>query len=244
MAILAATLIDQAKGLADKRNDASIVDADWLVYVNWGLKALYRLITAADPGAYFAMSDFTLAGGAGAGSRRLLSTLTWLDADGSALLGTPMFAALHGLDKDPDTNLRRTIPRRNFRQRNLGRIGWWAPTVFDDNRAYDLRGRVLVMTPYEIAAGTYRAYARIFPYLFTAAGDGNPLDWQLEPYDEFVVIMAARKGLGIEESDTGLQSERLQELRAEITAEHSRDDGEAATIADVEDDVTWSDGGY
>ena len=236
MAVLVATLIDQAKALADKRNDASISDTDWLGYVRWGVKALYRRIVAADPGAYFAQSEpIVLAGGA-SGAFVDLSTVSWFEADGVTPAVPTDFMALHGLDKDADTAHRRTIPRRNFRERNVGSIGWWIPAVYDDNREYDLRGRFLAITPYEIAGGTYRAYGRLGPYLFTAPGDGASLDWQLEPYDEFIVIMAARKGLGIEESDTGLQSERLQELKEEITAEHSRDDGEAATIADVEDD--------
>jgi hypothetical protein len=54
--------------------------------------------------------------------------------------------------------------------------------------------------------------------------------------------MAARTGLGIEESETGFMSQRLAELHAEIVAEHSRDDGEASKIADVEGDDSelWS----
>lgn len=235
MAVTVAEMIDGAQALADKRNDASIPAADWLRYVNWGVKALYRLVIPVDPALYFAQADFTLTATA-AGAKRLLSTLTWTEADGSSPPGTS-YQALHGLDMSPDTAQRRTIRRRNFRERNVPALGWWTPAVFDDDREYDLRGRTLVLTPYELAAGSYRVYARLAPYLFVSASDTVPLDWQLEQYDEYVVIMAARKGLGIEESDTGLQSERLNELRAEITAEHSRDDGEAATIADVEDDV-------
>lgn len=232
MAISVATLIDQAKALADKRGDASVPDSDWLTYVNWGVKALYRLIVAADPEAYFAEADFTLLSTA-AGSKKDLSTLTWSP--------TGAFVALHGVDKDPDTSMRRTIARRNFRERNTGRIGWWTPAIYSGDLAYDLRGRQLVVTPYESAAGNYRAYARLRPYVFTTSTDVTALDWQLEDYDEFIVIMAARKGLGVEESDTGLQSERLGELRDEITAEHTRDDGEAAVIADVEEG-DWDDG--
>ena len=231
MAISVATLIDQSKALADKRNDASIPDPDWLTYVNWSVKALYRMIAALDPAFYFAQADFTLTATAG-GSSKDLSTVTW------STPGQP-FMALHGLDKDADTANRRTIRRRNFRERNISPVSWWAPAIFDDNRAYDLRGRTIVVTPYESAAGSYRAYARLGPYLFNAVGDATALDWQLEPYDEFLTIMTARKGLGIEESDTGLQSERLTELRTEITAEHTRDDGEAATIADVEQCDGW-----
>lgn len=227
MAILVATLIDQAQALADKRGDASIPGTDWLTYVNWAVKALYRLIVAADPGAYFEEANFTLTATPGNSFVDLSSIFT------------PDPAALHGLDKYPDTNRRRTVTSRTFRERNRGVVGSWVPAAYAEDIKYDLRGRKLYVTPYENAAGPYRAYARLAPYLFTGVSDPTELDWQLEPYDEFIVIMAARKGLGIEESETGLQSERLAELREEITAEHTRDDGEPIKIADVEDDGAW-----
>ncbi len=235
MAILVATLIDQAKALSDKRGDASIPDADWAVYANWAQRSLDRLIASLDPAFRFAYSDFTLTSTA-AGARKDLSTLTWLDANGASVAGS--FAALHGLDLNPDLSTRQTIGRRNFRERNTGAIGWWYPTFIAQDRRYDLRGRTLIITPFEQAAGSYRAYARLGPYLFTGAADATALDWQLEPYDEFIVILMARRGMGIEESfdGAGLEGQRLLELKEEITAEHTRDDGEAAVIADVEDE--------
>lgn len=223
MAILVATIIDQSKALADKRGDASVTDPDWLAYVNWAVKSLYRTLISLDPAAYFSQGDFSLAGG--------VSGATF---DAGTLTG---FVALHGLDLSPDTGNRRTVPRRSFAERNHGKLGWWVPTLPAADRAYDLRGRSLVVTPYEQAAGTYRAYYRAGPYLFTAANDSNPLDWQLEPYDEYLALLSARRALGIEESDTGAGSERLAELRQEIIDEHARDDGAPAVIADVEDDV-------
>lgn len=233
MAISVATLIDQSKALADKRNDLSVPDPDWLTYVNWSVKSLDRMIAALDPAFRFATADFTLTSTA-AGATKDLSTLTWTPG------GTAQpFAALHGLDLYPDLANRMTIGRRNFRERNRNAVGPWLPTVEALDRRYDLRGRTLVITPFEAAAGPYRAYARLGPYLFVSPTDPVALDFQLEPYDEWLVIMTARKGLGIEESETGLQSERLTELREEITAEHTRDDGEAIVIADVEEDLGW-----
>ena len=43
--------------------------------------------------------------------------------------------ALHGLDFYPDTTQRRTVPRRNFQERNQGRIGRWLPTTLCIDRA-------------------------------------------------------------------------------------------------------------
>ena len=216
MAILVATLIDQGKALSDKRIDASVPDTDWLTYVIWGVKSAWRFLCSLDPGAYFTQApDFTLAGGT-TGATKDLSTLT------------PGWKA---------TN-RRTVPRRNFRERNKGRVSWWTPAPPATDRAYDMRGRVLTITPYELAGGVYRIYYRALPYIFTATNDSNPLDWQLEDLDEMIVILAARKGLGIEESDEGPWINRLNEIKQEFQDEHTRDDGEPLVIADVEDEET------
>lgn len=235
MAITVANLIDAAQGVADKRNDQSISPTDWLRYVNWGVKSLDNFIAALDPAFRFAQADFTLVSTA-AGSRKNLSTVTWLDEDLTPFGYTPTFAALHGIDANPDTPQRRTVTRRNFRERNRGQaIGWWVPTVPAPRLRYDMRGRTVVVSPYEAAAGSYRAYARLRAYLFTSPTDVIPIDYQLEPYDEFVTDMAARRALNIEESDTSFNSGRLAEVKDEIRAEHTRDDGEATVIADVED---------
>lgn len=146
------------------------------------------------------------------------------------------FRALHGIEYQPDTTGRRTVLRRNFRERNQGRIGWWLPGLPCGDRKYDLRGLILNITPYELAAGPYRAYYRYAPYLFTSPVDTTPLDPQLEAYDEYLSVMAAMKALGIEESSQDPMAMRLSEMVQEITDEHERDDEAAAVIADVEDD--------
>lgn len=224
MAILVADLIDQGKFLADKRNDASIVDADWLTLVNWRVEALWRKLTALDPAAYFGQGDFTLTG-----------TPSGATKDLSVVSAT--FRALHGLDLNPDTNIRRTVPSKPFRERNIGVLGWWTPTVFCNDRGYDLRARTLVITPYENASGTYRAYFRNGPYKFTGTSDATALDFQLEPYSEWIATGAAVTGLDIEESSDDPYVRRLAEIDQEIEDEHERDDGAPARIADVEDEA-------
>jgi hypothetical protein len=229
VAILVAALIDQGQLLSDKRNDTQLAATDWLTMVNWSVKALWRLITSLDPDAYFDQQDFSLVGGVGQNVFDL-ATLTGTGATPHA------WRALHGVDFRPDTTSRRTVHRRNFQERNKGRIGWWVPGLPCGDRKYDIRGSVLNITPYEIAGGPYRVYYRYAPYLFVSPTDAVALDPQLEPYDEYLAVMTARKALGIEESDQGPMSERLGELIQEITDEHERDDESPAVIADVEDD--------
>lgn len=219
MAVLFASLLDQAKTDSDKLSDGSITDARWLVFINRGVKSLWRLLTSLDPELYFTPADFTLTGGI-SGATKDLATLTG-------------FRVLHGLDVNPDTSSRRTVPRRNFADRNNVRFGWWIPGPWADDRQYDIRGRILTITPFEASAGVYRAYYRQAPYLFTSTVDATPLDPVMEDYDEYISLMAGRRGLEVEESDSGPAVNRLRELIAEITEAHTRDEGQMG-IADVE----------
>lgn len=227
MAVTVASLISQGKVLSDKVGDASIDDTTgWLVFVNRAVESLWKLITGLDPNASFAQVDFTLTSTAGGATKDLTT------------VGT-RFRALHGVDYQPDTPTRRTVPRRPFRERNTSAVGWWTPTVIANDRGYDLRGTTLTITPYEVAAGTYRAYYRQGPYLFTGPTDATTLDPLLEPHAEYLEVAAARRALAVEESNTGSLDQRLAELTGEITSAHTRDDGEPAVLADVEGDG-WS----
>lgn len=229
MAVTVAEIVTQGKTLADKLSDGSISDtAGWLVFLNRAQERLYKLITSLDPNAFFAQSDFTLTSTPAGAIRDLSSTLS-------------RFRAMHGLDLNPDTSTRRTVPRKNFRERNRGAVGWWTPTILATDRGYDIRGQNLVITPYESAAGSYRVYYRSGPIIYTAV-DTTPIDTIFEPHVEYIEILMARRALGIEESSVGPYSAELAELEALITAAHTRDDGEAAVIADVEGDTfgSWS----
>lgn len=229
MAVLVATLIDQGKLLSDKRSDASIDDATgWLAWINWEVESLWRFITAMDPNLYFASTDFTLSGGFGSGSTFDLTTIV--------SSGVPQFRAMHGLDYFPDTTNRRTIPRRNFRERNVGPIGPWIPSALSIDRAYDLRGRTLTITPYEVAAGPYRVYYRRKPYAFTGTADATPLDSEIDQYSELIAVGAAIRAMVQEESDASQLVARREELKQQIADEHTRDDGAPTVIADIEGD--------
>lgn len=144
------------------------------------------------------------------------------------------FRALHGVDVNPDTGSRYTLRSRNFRQRNQG-VGWWVPTAWCPIRFYDVRANLLVITPYEASAGTYRAYYRAAPYKFATPTDGDPLDAVLEPEVEAIVKLAACNALNIEETSEDPWVKRINTIKAEVTASYQRDDGQAFQIADVED---------
>lgn len=225
MAVTVATIIAQAKLIADRADDTSIPDAaGWLVWANRAVESVWRMLTSIDPAAYFSQYDITLTG-----------TLSGAQYDLGNVLVSPAFRGLHGVDLDATTSNRRTIGRVNFQNRNQGAIGWWAPALLAPDRQYELRGRTLVIDPWERAAGSYRVYYRGAPYQFTGVADATSIDWQLEPYVEAVEILMARKALGQEDSDTSFGSERLAEIRQEMIDAQERDDNAAAVIADVED---------
>jgi hypothetical protein len=224
MAVTVAQLIDRGKLVSDRRNDASLADTDWLIFVNWAVEAWWRFLTPMDTSLYFAQGDFALLATA-AGAIKDLTTLA-----------APVFRSLHGLDLSPDTTSRRTIGRRNFRERNLAAVGPWLPTTWATDRRYDIRGKNLVITPFESAAGTYRIYYRGAPYHFTSAVDATALDLELEQYEEGISILAGRYAMGIEETDPSFWTGRLGEMRDEVQAAYDRNDGEPAVIADVEED--------
>src|SRR3954469_13953853 len=103
MAVTVAEVVTQGKTLADKLSDTSIADTTgWLVFLNRSQERLYKLITSLDPHAFFAQGDFTLTA-TPSGAVKDLTSLT-------------RFRALHGVDLNPDTSTRRTVPRRNFRE--------------------------------------------------------------------------------------------------------------------------------
>lgn len=223
MSVFATNLIDQAKLVSNNRRNFAIADPDWLIFVNWAIESWYKFRTALDPGLYFATRDVTLAGGVSGSSIDLTSGFA-----------PPGLRAVHGLDLNPDTSQRQTVRGRNFQQRNDG-VAWWVPTQWCTVRKYDLRAMTLVITPFEVAAGTYRVYYRAAPYKFSGTLDVNPLDTVLEPEVEAIVKLAAMSALNIEETSTDPWAARVKEIRAEVQAAYERDDGQAFQIADVED---------
>lgn len=225
--MLLSELIAQAKVDADKANDAQIADTSWLTFINRGIESLWRLVTSLDQSLYFtASSSFALVGTESGASKDLTSF-------------TPKFRAIHGLDLSPGTSSRATVRRRPFQERNAstGPIGPWVPGPFVPDRGWELRGTNLVITPWERAGGTYQLLYLGAPTAMTISPDST-LDVQLEQWAEYISLFAARRALGIEESQYEECGQRLLELKQEITDTLMRSD-EPCRIADVEGDDDW-----
>jgi len=223
MSVLVSSLIAGAKLVSDNKANAALDDTtDWTLMINWGVESLWKFVNSVSQNMFFATyNPAALTGGVASSS---------ID-----MANATRYRGFYGLDLNPDTSQRRTVPRRNFAERNAIPIAWWEPAPLAQDRAYDIRGRTIFITPYEIAAGTYRVYFKQGPYLFTGPADATPLDWQLEPHREYIEIMGGRHALGIEESETGPKSERLAEIKQEIEEELAQDDGAGWNIGDTED---------
>jgi hypothetical protein len=219
MATTLADLRDGAKNLSDKSADDQVSDATWGTWVNQGIEALYRLITSANPDAFYTTADFTLAGG----------------ISGNAYSLPAAFRTLLGLTLDPTTSGRRNVPKFNFAERNdyTGPYPWswgWGTYPTCRQRRYRVLARTITVEPYEFAAGNYRAHYRQGPTKLVA--DGDTLDVVLEPFAEYVMCFAARKGLAVEESDTSEVTTRMRELEVDI-ANTAQADLQPDTISDT-----------
>jgi hypothetical protein len=217
-----AELTTAAEADSDREGDTSVT-ANWPVWCRQGIESLWRILIANNKTLFYDVWNFSLTGGSTAASASILTT---------AYSGT--FRRIIGLDVWPDTARRRRVPMRPFVNRNDGAYAaLWLYVPYCDDRGYMLQGTTLTVTPFERAAGDYRAHIRTGPVL--PAGVGDSISPEMDPYAEYISDFMARKALGKEESSTDFASERMQEIRAEIIEEGDRNEGEAAAIADVED---------
>jgi hypothetical protein len=216
-----AEMRDGAKELADLTDTDFVTDARWNVWVNQGVKRLFGLVATAFAEHFFEEHDFTLT-----------STEDGARFDLGDLDSPFMFA--RGVDKDPGTANACPVRRFNFSERNSStsktRLLRWVP-----DRTYRVMGSVLMVQPWQQAAGNYRLYYVGRPALLV--DDDDTIPDVLELWSEFVEIFAALKALGKEETDTGDLGAQLGLIRADIELQAStRDEGEPDTIALVEND--------
>jgi hypothetical protein len=219
---LGQALIDGAQQLSDKVNDGSITAAEWLTYVNQGIKSLHSVVTTAFKDTFYQTYDFTVPAG----------TYT---VDISAL--SPPFWRVRGLDFNPDTNAPQTVRRFNFGDRNTTGIGpFLNRSVTGVPRRYRVVSRAkLLLEPHQNAGGPYRLY-----YVPPAVLISNPavdtLAVELDPWNEYVQVFAAIKALNKEETPDDPMWRRLNEIKAEIEADVETDEGGQDGVVDVEAD--------
>lgn len=216
---LGQALIDGAQQLSDKVNDGSITAAEWLTYINQGIKSLHSVVTSAFKDTFFQTYDFTVAQG------------TYI-VDISAL--TPPFWRVRGLDFNPDTNAPQTVQKYNFGDRNRTGIGPFLNRAMAGvPRRYRVVSRAkLILEPHSTAGGQYRLYYVPAPALIS-----NPavdtLAIELDPWSEYVMVFGAIKALNKEETPDDPMWRRVNEIKAEIEADVETDEAGQDGVVDV-----------
>src|SRR5262245_13403021 len=165
MAATLAQIRGDAQALADKVNDASIGNPEWLRYINHGIESLWNKVVTCFGDAYFTAATFTLT--SSSNQFTLPST----------------YRRLLWVERDPGLTSRRIIRRWNKGDKD-----------FLPELRYRQMGGVLVLEPLEAAPGNY-GYAYI-PAPTLLASDSDQIDVQLDPWNEYVGVFAAIKGLG------------------------------------------------
>lgn len=209
MAITLATLRDGARQLSDTENDDHISDTEINTWCNQAADELVRLIPAD---MILATSSFTISSG---------NEYT-LPSD---------FLEVVGLDLNPGTSSRRTVPRFNFGERNdIHRMHYTTPINTQD-RSYRIISRTtLIIEPEENATGDYKLWYRPRPATMTASVD---LETELEPFAEFIMISAAIKCLIKSERDFSALQLRLDRLTEEVRELTAPDAAEPQTVTNV-----------
>lgn len=219
---LGQALIDGAQQLSDKVNDGSITAAEWLTYINHGIKALHSVVTTAFKDTFFNEFPFTIAPGA---NTLDLTTLT------------PAFWRVRGLDFNPGTNAPQEVRRYNFGDRNRTGIGPFLDrSVAGVPRRYRVVSRnLLMLMPQANAAGPYMLYYVPAPVLI-ANPETERLQVELDPWNEGVQVFGAIKALNKEETSDDPLWRRWNEIKDEIEADVETDEGGQDSVVDVEED--------
>lgn len=220
MAVKLADLIDGAQQASDQVDGDLVSTSTWFLWAKQAVEELWTVVVTQFGDAYFRSQTFTLAGGV-SGDRYTLSAIA--------------FRRVIGLD---DTDRRVEIRRFNYAERNRDAAVPNHPYVsrYCPRRRYRVMGGVLLVAPFDAAAGNYRLDYVPAPTLPANSTDTTwTLDTELEPWAEFVMLAMARKAIAKEESDTSAVDARLNQLRTDIAdAASSRDDGEQKGFADVD----------
>lgn len=205
-------LRDRCKQRANMENSGFVTDSEWNSYINYSISSLRDIIISKAGNDYFAVSeDFVLGSSDTYPLPEDFYKVLWMEVLG-------------------DDGYYYKMRRFEVTERNYGRspLNYFIPDI-----RYRLLGTNFIVTPASLSLGrTVRLW--YVPLIEDLALDADTLDG-FNGWDEFVVIMAARKALIKEEQDTSqLDAEILMmNQRVEVMADN-RDMGEPMRIYDNE----------
>lgn len=209
-----------AKELADMSTtgvSGYVTAAQWRLWVNEAGAELHQLVSTSFEDTFFTVLDFTLAA----------------SALGIKTLPTD-FMRMRGLDIETGSNLYKEIHRFNWAERNM--IGIRHFSRFHQSLRYRIVSRTkMYLFPVAQAVGDFRMY---YVARYTEmTTDATALQDELQPWFEYVQIVAAIKAVEKQEADASGLKERRDLMRADIAnAGTNTDENESDTIVDVESD--------
>lgn len=195
-----------------------VTDAQWLVWINAGIRELHDVVTTSDPDTYFATVDEVLT-----------SASNVIDLD-------EVVMRVRGVTLNPDTPRAVSLKRYNFADRDLlgTSVNPFAYRDTDDRRYRVVSRTTMVIEPKSRCAGTYRIF--YVPRPTELVDDEDELDDALAPWWHYISGYAAALALDKEESFQ--QAGSLRTANAATVALIHRavvnDDGSADGIADVQ----------
>jgi hypothetical protein len=196
-----ATLLDiktRARERADMENSTFISDSELNSYVNASAQELYDLLVGT-------FADYYVTEGA--------ETTV---ANGSSTLALPAdFYKLRGVDikRSDASGLWQDLKPFSFQDRNR-QVSTPNYTYYCSNVKYHIAGSQVMLTPKDQAEGIYKLW--YIPKMTLLTLDTDQLEASMSPWDEYVVVDAAIKMLGKEESSTSSLEEQKQALKKRI----------------------------
>lgn len=216
MTITLQNIKDQVLARADMSKTGFIGNDELIFYINQERIELYDLIVSAYEDYFFSSVQFTLNG----------------TTDGYSMPSS--IYKLRGVDKQISGNNNwQTINRYNFNDRNKYNNAYGAMTRYPVPLVqYSWNGATLNIIPTTQNAGTYKV--SFIPHILNLDDGYNTVeDPILETWIEYVIVGAAIKCLGKEESDASLLVMQKQLLTARIQAmAPNKDDAEPKHVSD------------
>ena len=207
------SLRDRAKQRANMENSGFVTDTEWNSYINYAISTLRDLIISKAGNDYFASSQTT--------------TLT-ANQDSYAL-PVDFYKALW-FEMLGDDGYYYKMRRFEVTERNYGRspLNYFIPDI-----RYRLLGSNFIITPATLSGGrTIKLW--YVPLITPLVSDPDTLDGY-NGWDEYVVLMAARKALVKEEQDVSQVDTELAFINQRLEAmADNRDQGEPMRIYDNE----------
>lgn len=229
---------------ADMQNNLFITNIEWNSYINQSLFELYDLLIDSYEDYYFALPAYFSTNGTDSAYPIPNGVISFTNADGSTYVAPP-FYKLCGVDLGVSNAPTGWVSMKKFMfaDRNKYFYPNTQSTIYGVfNMQYRLMGNYLQFIP--LPSGNQPMRVWYIPRMVQLLKDTDLTTAGVSGWLEYVIVDAAIKAMGKEESDTSLLQQRKAELKRRIEAAgNNRDQGQPDTISDTRGNGGWGQGG-